>query len=108
MGTRYHVIGSGTDESQKQQQEAAAVENNGKDAATKEAEDGPLARGEGAGEPAEWGEAYDGGIDWNERDYNYYDPQSGCRDPSDESHGYFEEMQSDVEASEDWDQDDEE
>jgi len=48
-----------------------------------------------------------GGIDWNERDYNYYDPRSGSRDPSDESHGYFEEMQSDVEASEDWDQDDE-
>ena len=55
----------------------------------------------------ERGEAYDGGIDWNERDYNYYDPRSGSRDPSDESHGHFEEMQSDVEASEDWDQDDE-
>ena len=44
----------------------------------------------------EEGEACDGGIDWTERAYNYYDLQSKSRDPSDESHGYFEELKSDV------------
>ena len=44
----------------------------------------------------EEGETLDGITDWTERDYNYYDLQSGSRDPSDESHGYFEEMKGDV------------
>ena len=44
----------------------------------------------------EEGETLDGIIDWTERDYNYYDLKSGSRDPSDESHGYFEEMKGDV------------
>jgi hypothetical protein len=44
----------------------------------------------------EEGEESDGDIDWTERTYNYYDLETGSRDPSDESHGYFDEMRGDV------------
>lgn len=52
---------------------------------------------------------YDDDTDFDpyEENCNFYDIETGSRDPSDESHGYFSEMSGDVEALEVIDEDDE-
>ena len=49
----------------------------------------------------------DGDFNCYEENCNFYDIETGSRDPSDESHGYFSEMSDDVEALEEFDEDDE-
>jgi hypothetical protein len=53
------------------------------------------------------GDMGDDYFDCYEENCNFYDIETGSRDPSDESHGYFSEMSDDVGALESFDEDDE-